>query len=228
MTRSGNHLKVTVPQRRALQRLARGAGSAAAGLRATIVLLSSAGESAAHIARALGVSPRMVRDCRRRWRLGGLAGLKDARRPGRPSRADAGYVRLLVQMVQTDPRQVGYAFSRWTAPRLSEYLRHETGIVLSAYWVGELLRMHGFVWKRSKRTTRNCLPKYTSETLNPIESLWGHLKEAYFSRMLTKRREDFYAAVVHLLEQLGRPGGFRRLFSSARPRRLGKDLPRMA
>lgn len=72
------------------------------------------------------------------------------------------------------------------------------------------------------------LPKYTSEKLNPIESLWGHLKEAYFSRMLTKRREDFYAAVVHLLEQMSRPGGFRRLFSSARPRRVGKDLPRMA
>lgn len=72
------------------------------------------------------------------------------------------------------------------------------------------------------------LPKYTSEKLNRIESLWGHLKEAYFSRMLTKKREDFYAAVVHLLEQLGRPGGFRRLFSSARPRRVGKDLPRMA
>jgi transposase len=72
------------------------------------------------------------------------------------------------------------------------------------------------------------LPKYTSEKLNPIESLWGHLKEAYFSRMLTKRREDFYAAVVHLLEQLSRPGGFRSLFSSARPRRVGKDLPRMA
>jgi transposase len=72
------------------------------------------------------------------------------------------------------------------------------------------------------------LPKYTSEKLNRIEGLWGHLKEAYFSRMLTRRREDFYAAVVHLLERLGRPGGFRRLMPPARPRRVGKDLPRMA
>ncbi|WP_276375038.1 helix-turn-helix domain-containing protein [Corallococcus exercitus] len=114
---------MTEPQRRALQRLARGAGSAAAGLRATIVLLSAAGDSAAHISRALGVSPRMVCDCRRRWRLGGLAGLEDARRPGRPLRADPAYVHLLVQTVQQDPRQVGYAFTRWMAPRLFEYLR---------------------------------------------------------------------------------------------------------
>lgn len=72
------------------------------------------------------------------------------------------------------------------------------------------------------------LPKCTSEKLNRIERLWGHLKAAYFSRMLTQTREDFYAAVVHLLEQLGRPGGFRRLMPPARPRRVGKDLPRMA
>jgi hypothetical protein len=39
------------------------------------------------------------------------------------------------------------------------------------------------------------LPKYTSEKLNRIEGLWRHLKEAFFSRMLTKRREGFYAAV---------------------------------
>jgi transposase len=73
------------------------------------------------------------------------------------------------------------------------------------------------------------LPKYTSGKLNRIEGLWGHLKEAYFSRMLTKRREDFYAAVVHLLAQLSRPRGYRRLMSPARrSRRVGKDLPRMA
>ncbi|NNC22459.1 helix-turn-helix domain containing protein [Corallococcus exiguus] len=190
MSRSGNHLKVTVPQRRALQRLARGAGSVAAGLRATIVLLSCAGDSAAHIARALGVSPRMVRDCRRRWRLGGLAGLEDARRPGRPSRADAAYVRLLVRTVQKDPRQVGYAFSRWTAPRLSEYLRQETGIVLSAYWVGELLRMHGFVWRRSKRTTKNLVDEGEKRTspAPTARSGEGRLPAGRGLRVVVRRR----------------------------------------
>jgi transposase len=29
------------------------------------------------------------------------------------------------------------------------------------------------------------LPRYTSETLNWIEGFWGHLKDTYFSRMLT-------------------------------------------
>jgi transposase len=61
------------------------------------------------------------------------------------------------------------------------------------------------------------LPKYTSETLNRIESLWDHLKDDYFSRMLVKRKELFLAAVVKLLKRLHRRGALRKLF--------GKNLP---
>lgn len=98
---------------------------------------------------------RTVHECRRRWRHSGLEGLKDAPRPGRPPRADAAYIHLLVSAAQKDPRQLGFAFTRWTAPRLAEYLRRQTGVELSADWVGELLRTHGFVWRRAKRTTRH-------------------------------------------------------------------------
>lgn len=67
----------------------------------------------------------------------------------------------------------------------------------------------------SKRSTRELekvkawvsvfwLPKYTSETLNRIEGVWGHLKDAFFSRMLTKESEAFYPAAVHLLRRLRR------------------------
>ncbi len=94
-------------------------------------------------------------ECRRRWRQSGLAGLQDAPRPGRPPRADATYVRQLVAAVQKDPRQLGFAFTRWTTARLAEHLRQQTGVALSPDWVGELLRMHGFVWRQAKRTTRH-------------------------------------------------------------------------
>lgn len=50
------------------------------------------------------------------------------------------------------------------------------------------------------------LPEYTSETLNWIENFWGHLKETYFSRMLTEEREAFYSDTIRLLWRLRRSG----------------------
>jgi transposase len=50
------------------------------------------------------------------------------------------------------------------------------------------------------------LPKYTSETLNWIENFWDHLKETYFSRMLTEQREAFYPDAIRLLRRLRRSG----------------------
>ncbi|WP_368668893.1 helix-turn-helix domain-containing protein [Corallococcus sp. CA053C] len=46
--------------------------------RATIVLWSAQAESARIIAQTLGVTPRTVYNCRRRWRLRGLKGLAPA------------------------------------------------------------------------------------------------------------------------------------------------------
>jgi transposase len=48
------------------------------------------------------------------------------------------------------------------------------------------------------------LPKYTSETLSWIEGFWGHLKDTYFSRMLTEEREAFYPDAIRLLRRLRR------------------------
>ena len=50
------------------------------------------------------------------------------------------------------------------------------------------------------------LPKYTSETLSWIEGYWEHLKDTYFSRMLTQEREAFYPDAVRLLHRLQRTG----------------------
>lgn len=50
------------------------------------------------------------------------------------------------------------------------------------------------------------IPKYTSETLNWIENFWDHLKDTYFSRMLTEEREAFYPDTIRLLRRLRRAG----------------------
>jgi transposase len=55
------------------------------------------------------------------------------------------------------------------------------------------------------------LPTYTSEQLNEIEGVWGHLKQDYFGRMLVKDRTKFYAAAVNLLTELKKQGALRRM-----------------
>ncbi|WP_373371457.1 helix-turn-helix domain-containing protein [Stigmatella ashevillensis] len=100
-------------------------------LRATILLWSAEGQSAQSIAQALGVSARSVYRCRNRWRLQGLNGLADAARPGRPPRVTAAYLKLLMEVVECEPRDLDFAFSRWTRARLATYLWQRTGVSLS-------------------------------------------------------------------------------------------------
>jgi transposase len=52
--------------------------------RARIVLVAAEGRSAAGIASEVGCSEPMVKKWRRRFEVDGLAGLRDASRPGRP------------------------------------------------------------------------------------------------------------------------------------------------
>lgn len=61
------------------------------------------------------------------------------------------------------------------------------------------------------------LPRYTSESLNWIEGYWEHLKDTYFSRMLTQQREAFYPDIVRLLRRLRRSGRIRLLVLRADP-----------
>jgi transposase len=127
----------------------------AAPLRATIIILSSMGLSAAEIARALVVTERQVRRCRHRWREGGWHALQDQERSGRPAQVNRDYLRLLRRTAKKDPHQMGYAFSRWTSPRLSVYMEEKTGIKLSPDYLDKLLRGRGLVWGKGKLTTEN-------------------------------------------------------------------------
>ncbi|MHC4225616.1 MAG: IS630 family transposase [Planctomycetota bacterium] len=149
-------LRVTRSERRRLQKLAHSEQEKrATRRRALVVLMSHAGHSGREIADLLGITRRTVSNTRRRWREGGLEGLAAVPSPGRPPLADAAYVRRLLRVVERDPRSLGYAFARWTAPRLAAYMAEETGIEITAGWVAEILKAHGYVWRRTKRTTRN-------------------------------------------------------------------------
>ncbi len=155
MSLEQSSIRLTPRQRLVLQRATRQRGPGGVALRATVVLLSAQGQSAASIAATLGLTVRTVYECRRRWRQQGLRGLEDAPRSGRPRQVESTYLQLLLRTVESDPRQLDFAFTRWTRSRLAEYLRQRTGIAVSPEWVGHLLREPGYVWRRAKPTTRN-------------------------------------------------------------------------
>lgn len=124
-------------------------------IRATVLLMTDTGIGKTAISKLLGISIRTVIRIRRRWRRCGLNGLADLKRPGRPPLANGNYLRKLTNIVEKDPRNFGYAFRRWTAPRLSEYMSQKTGIRVTSRWITKLLHRSGFVWKRTKQTTVN-------------------------------------------------------------------------
>ena len=57
----------------------------------------------------------------------GPDGLRDRERDGRPRKADDEADAESLRVLDGDPTDEGYKFSRWTVPRLTEHLRRELG-----------------------------------------------------------------------------------------------------
>ncbi|RKH92730.1 helix-turn-helix domain-containing protein [Corallococcus sp. AB030] len=147
-------VRLTAGQRRLLTGLLRRGGQQGVALRAAALLLSAEGQSATQVGRTLGVTPRAVYAWRRRWRQEGVQALEARAHPGRPSRLTPAAVELLLKDVESNPREQGYAFARWTCARLAAHLQQHAGVSISPDWVGEVLRRHGFAWRRTKLTLK--------------------------------------------------------------------------
>jgi len=81
----------------------------------------------------------------------GLAGLANKPIPGRPRKATQQYIELLEATLETDPKQLGYAFTVWTQARLRRYLAQQTGIEISRARFQELLQSLDYHYRRPKR-----------------------------------------------------------------------------
>ena len=146
-------IRLSRSQRLRLTRVRRKSPSRREVDRATAILALSCGIPVGRAARVLGVTRRTISNWKRRFLRGERLG--DRPRSGRPPKATPQVQELLVRRALSDPRDWGYAFVRWTSGRLSEYLARKTQVRLSPKWVRILLRRHGVVWRRTKRTTRN-------------------------------------------------------------------------
>jgi transposase len=115
-------------ERAALAALCRPTAQARMVLRAKIVLTAADGVSNAGIARELGICPDTVRKWRARYVRAGLAGLADARRPGRPSQFTPVQRAQITALACELPATRGVPLSRWSSTALACQAR-EAGVV---------------------------------------------------------------------------------------------------
>src|SRR5512147_2606653 len=112
------------------------------------------GESAGQVAELLRVGRRTVYD----WveRFHDRSGfdleqrLADAPRPGRPRAAGGDVDSQIAQAIDTDPRDLGYRATVWTAPLLVRYLRDHHAIEVSRKTVSRAIARLGIRWKRPR------------------------------------------------------------------------------
>jgi transposase len=141
-------------QRLELEYLARHIPEAKERGRAQALLWLDEGEPPEQVADALRVSRRTIHYWVERFHrhpdLGLRERLSDAPRPGRP-RAGGGHLDAwIAEVIDTDPRDLGYRPTVWTAPLLVRYLRDHHGVEVSETTVGRAIARLRIRWKRPR------------------------------------------------------------------------------
>ncbi len=131
---------LTVKQKKKLQKALKESDCPLLRERILILLLRNEGRIYQEISDFLGCSYRTVAY----WCVHGdpdnLEGMKDKRREGKPRKATEDYIRLLMELIEQDPRELGYEFDRWSGERLASHLKKLTDIELSGSQVRHILR----------------------------------------------------------------------------------------
>ncbi|HIK04341.1 MAG TPA: helix-turn-helix domain-containing protein [Trichormus sp. M33_DOE_039] len=122
--------------------------------RIEIMLLADDGKSQTVICRRLGCSPATVRHWMHIARAGMAHQWQDC--PiGRPKTVNDQYIERLRELINSNPRDYGYPFQRWTANYLEKHLAKEFGIEISDRHVKRLLKQMGLSTIPRKNQSQN-------------------------------------------------------------------------
>jgi transposase len=147
-------LRLSPRQRLELEYLASHNPAATERCRAQALLWLDEGETPEQVAESLRVSRRTVYHWANRIhdRPGtDLRGcLADAPRSGRPRVGDGGVDPWIAQVIDSDPRKLGYHSTVWTAPLLVSYLRDHHEVEVSRKTVSRAIDRPGIRWKRPR------------------------------------------------------------------------------
>ncbi|GFE72347.1 hypothetical protein CFPU101_49570 [Chroococcus sp. FPU101] len=107
--------------------------------RILLLLLLNDGKTQVEIADFIGCSYQKVSY----WCIHGdpnnLESLKDERMKGNGRKVTDEYLKMLLEVIEQSPTELGYEFARWTSQRLADYLALKTGIELSGSQVRRIL-----------------------------------------------------------------------------------------
>jgi transposase len=138
-------------ERTALERLAHSRTAAARLVeRARVVWAALQGERVEAIATRFQITAATVYLWLHRFNDGGLAGLEDQPRKGRPPTYPPEQVATIVQTALTAPQSLGLAFASWTLDRLVAYLAEHKGITMQRSRLDELLLAEGLRWRKEE------------------------------------------------------------------------------
>jgi transposase len=138
-------------ERTALERVAHSRTAAARLVeRARVVWAAVQGERVDAIAARCHITAATVYLWLHRFNDGGLAGLADKPRKGRPPTYTPEPVATVVATALTDPQSVGCSFASWTLDRLAAYLAEHHGIPMKRSRLDELLLAEGLRWRKQE------------------------------------------------------------------------------
>lgn len=123
--------------------------------RAHIIRLLHKGHKPEAVADLLSISRGQVYWWSNRWRDEGLEGLADKARSGRPPVGDEAYRAKLVEVLVTNPQELGYAFTVWNTPRLINYMEEVTGVRVHPNTLRNMLDELDYVYRRPKHDLGN-------------------------------------------------------------------------
>ncbi len=139
-----------------------------------------------------GVSLTTVYNHFNRFKLEGSEGLPDKVRSGRTAKATPEYIALLEQTLESDPKEMGYAFTIWTQARLRKYLAQKTGISISRSRFQDLMLRLGYRYRRPKRDLGHKqdpeLRKQVKAALDEVKKEPKQARSSYF--LWTKQPSD--------------------------------------
>lgn len=143
--------ELTEKERESIQQTARSRTAAVRQVeRARMIQAASEGQSVSAISRRLQLKEAKVRKWIKRFNDGGLAGLEDSPRAGRPATYTPEAVSEVIAVSLTDPQTLGLPFASWTLDRLEAYLNEVKGIGIKRSRIDDLLLREGLRWRQQE------------------------------------------------------------------------------
>ena len=141
----------SVEERAALERLAHSRTAAARLVeRARVVWAVAQGERVDAVAARFHLTAATVYLWVQRFSDGGVVGLEDKRRIGRPPTFTREQIGAVIATALTAPQRLGLPFASWTLDRLAAYLAEQKGITMKRSRIDELLIAEGLRWRKQE------------------------------------------------------------------------------